>query len=268
MAQNLARPPLIEALVELKWDLVAQKTGESIDPAYPLLVGALFERLRSIYPSVERLPASDVPDALTPHTPKVRLRHAVGEWPLVQLGPGIASINVTAGYTWTDFSARCIAFFEALSSAHVSVVGKEPRFGQILIRYINALPADPRREHVISYLNSKLHTAITFPPGIAGDSSVVDRPARLSLNISYPVVRPGSGVAVLKMGSGFSAGKPALILDMSVETAKANEVPGDRASFAAWLDSAHELIERWFFTLIAGELEASFRGEVDAAQNA
>jgi uncharacterized protein (TIGR04255 family) len=49
----------------------------------------------------------------------------------------------------------------------------------------------------------------------------------------------------------------ALIFELSVQTA-GKDVPLMPHGFEDWLEKAHDIIEDWFFKLMAGELERRF----------
>lgn len=95
---NLANPPLVEALVEVRWELDSPAPGVSLDPNYKILLGRFYDRVRADYPFHEQLPMSLAPDELTGYQVQHRFRLAADAWPLVQLGPGILSLNDTAAY--------------------------------------------------------------------------------------------------------------------------------------------------------------------------
>ena len=53
--------------------------------------------------------------------------------------------------------------------------------------------------------------------------------------------------------------KPALIWEINITT-QADATPNDSSSFEDWLDKSHQVVERWFFSLIAGDLRQQFGG--------
>src|SRR5690242_14184345 len=115
---DLPRKPLIEAILEIKWQLVDGK-----DPLHPLYVGALASLVAKDYPFREQLPAYLVPDDITPQVVKFRFRAAPGGWPVVQAGPGIASLNFTKDYTWPSFQNAAENLWMSLAQAFASVGG-------------------------------------------------------------------------------------------------------------------------------------------------
>ena len=96
----LQNKPLVEAIFELRWKLEERSPGIKIDPHYKILVGAMYEKVKDRYPFPEQMPTVNIPDEMAAHVVQHRFRKAENEWPLVQVGPGIVTLNDTHGYTW------------------------------------------------------------------------------------------------------------------------------------------------------------------------
>jgi uncharacterized protein (TIGR04255 family) len=80
--EHLKHAPLVEALLELRWEL--QQDGESLparDPAYPLIVGLLYGQVKEDYPFIEALPQSHLPAEVIPFLPTHRFRIGVRIYP-------------------------------------------------------------------------------------------------------------------------------------------------------------------------------------------
>src|SRR5438034_9047205 len=95
----LKNKPLVEALVEIRWQLEpGSATGLSRDPHYKFLLGKLFETVKARFPHHEELPAASVPEEMTSHVVHHRFRKTPSGWPLIQVGPGIFSVNEAVRY--------------------------------------------------------------------------------------------------------------------------------------------------------------------------
>ena len=80
--KELKNKPLVEAILEFKWELPAQTTsGIETDPHYRLLLGRFSEKMESDYPFHEPLPTSQIPDAMAVHMAQHRFRASEGGWP-------------------------------------------------------------------------------------------------------------------------------------------------------------------------------------------
>ena len=97
-SRELKYKPLVEAIFDLRWELQQKTAGFAADPNYRLLLGRMFDRLEADYPAHEPLPTANLPDEMVGYTVQHRFRAQPGGWPLIQLGPGILSVNETDSY--------------------------------------------------------------------------------------------------------------------------------------------------------------------------
>src|SRR3989304_4360283 len=121
MAKERKNKPLVEAIFEVRWKLQGAPPGPVIDPHYKLLLGRLFDRFLKDYPEHEQLPAANIPDEIAGYIIQHRFRVAANKWPLVQVGPGVFSVNSTSDYIWPDFRLRVETALEKLYDAHPKV---------------------------------------------------------------------------------------------------------------------------------------------------
>ena len=64
---KLESNPLIEAWLEIRWELESSKDGNlPVDPAYQYTLGALYSSVKDKYPIKESLPANQIPEGLAP----------------------------------------------------------------------------------------------------------------------------------------------------------------------------------------------------------
>ena len=110
----LENKPLVEAIFELKWNLQESESGTRTDPHYKLLVGRIYEKIKDEYPFHEQLPTATMPDELVGYVIQHRFRKNENEWPLIQIGPGIITLNDTKGYTWDNFKEKSICMLNTL----------------------------------------------------------------------------------------------------------------------------------------------------------
>lgn len=159
----LPSKPLVEALLEIKWELRSQAPPSlgPVDPGYPYAVGRLFERVRKDYPFREELPVAQMPEGATPHLARFRFRKAAGGWPVVQIGPGVATVNFTETYTWDAFRAAVLGFVPHLRSVYDDVYPLKPT--SVLLRYINAVELDYSKNDALKFLEEKMHVLLRLP---------------------------------------------------------------------------------------------------------
>ncbi|MBI4475932.1 MAG: TIGR04255 family protein [Acidobacteria bacterium] len=255
MNKRLTRKPLVEALVELRWQLARRGSYEAHDPAYPIFVGRLYDSVKNDYPALVKLPATEIPDQLTPYLAKYLFSITDAGWPVIQAGPGVATLNFTEDYDWDAFRLAALDFNRKLIAAYrLDGLTEGPQFESALLRYINALATDPSQD-VLMFLADKLHTRITLPDRICRTSNLIQPSALINFSLAYQLNAP-KALASLRFATGTHLGSPALILELIVRSTEA--VPQNPEEFQEWLTAAHDTVEAWFFALISGELEAKF----------
>lgn len=265
--KDLKNKPLVEAILEARWELKpkaavqvpgpAQTVVPTTDPNYKLLLGRLFDRLQQQYPVHEALPAADLPDDFVGHMVQHRFRAAEDDWPLVQVGPGIITVNETHKYTWTDFEQRTTDTLSKLFDAYPKV--EELKFTSILLRYIDAVEFDHGKENVFDFLRDKLKVELKLPDNLFGDTGVASRPASSQWQAVFECTHPKGKVHV-SFATGQKDGSPSILWETAVRSA-GSDVPGMPNGFGEWVDAAHQVTDDWFFKLIEGDLQRRFEGE-------
>ncbi len=255
---ELENKPLVEAMLEFRWKLSAPRSpGFEEDPHYRLLLGRFSEKVENDYPFHESLPSTQIPDAMVAHMAQHRFRTSEEGWPLIQVGPGLMTVNDTSGYTWDDFKKRCDKAVKSLLNAHPAKEKFEAQ--DLTLRYINAVDMDSSKESVFNFLRSKMQTNISLPDSLFENGRVRNSPTTLNWQASFPTDDPGGNVT-LRFATGIHKNKPALIWE-TLAQATHEHVPTIPDGFPAWLERAHDLTDDWFFKMIEVELKERFSGE-------
>ena len=257
MAKELKNKPLVEAILEVRWKLQGMPPEPQVDPHYKLLLGRLFDRMLNDYPEHEQLPAAIIPDELVGYVVQHRFRVAANSWPLVQIGPGVFTVNSTADYTWTDFRLRVLSAIEKLFDAHPKV--GELKITNVILRYIDAVEFDYSKQNVLEFLKEKLKVKFSLPTNIFEGTRVENKPKGLIANLSFACHEPKGAISI-RFATGQKQNVSAVIWETTVESAD-DDVPDMPKAFGEWLDAAHNLTDDWFFKMIEGELERRFSGE-------
>lgn len=255
---QLKLKPLVECILEVRWQLEVPSPGLTRDPQYRLVLGRLFDRLVGEYPYHEELPTARIPDELSGHNVQHRLRSGPTEWPLVQIGPGIFTVNDTEKYSWEDFRARIsravCKLFESFPQ------GAVPRIEDLVLRYVNAIETDYESESILGWLNQKMKIDITLPCELFEGTQVRQAPSSLQWTSMFRCERP-SGMIQIGFATGQKQGRPALVWETLVRSA-GEDLPELPAGFEAWIDQAHEIALDWFQKMISGELERSLSDDI------
>lgn len=252
LIRPLLNKPLIEAIFEFRWRI----PSEEGDPHYILFVGRLYDRVQPQYPFHQPLPTAMVPVPAAENVVQHRFRVQKDCWPLIQVGPGIVTINDTEGYIWQDFGQRAKLLVKAIFEAYPEP--KQLKVANLVLRYLDAFELD-HDEDMLNYLSDKLKSTVSFPSQLFKDTAVSKHPKVLNVMASFPTERP-KGDILVRFGSGRHNDKPALIMELAVRSAS-TDLPRVPEEFEGWVEAAHKLTDDWFFKFIEGELERRFAGE-------
>ncbi len=270
--EQLKNPPLVEAILEVKWRVgppaqPTQTTDRSgvwfgqppegaVDPSYDLLVGRLFDRFSSDYPFHERLPSAMIPADIAPFLVQHRFRKGENMWPLVQIGPGIVTLNDTENYRWSDFLERALTLINTLFEIHPRK--SEVVVESLLLRYIDAESFDYSLASALDFLREKLKVSFELPNTLFQVERVASRPEGANFQITYRSTQP-RGVAQLKIATGSRHNQRAIIWETAV-LSSGQDVPSLPSGAKDWLEAAHALTHDWFVKLTDGELLRRYRG--------
>lgn len=251
-APLLLHPPVIETIFEIRWELEGGR-----DPSYPMLYGSLYERLKKDFPVIEDLPSTQAHPETTPYIPRHRMRREKNGHPLVQIGPGILTINDSKHYSWGTFR-------KLILRAVTSVIELYPHdafplnFIKTELRYVNGIRCDIARENPLSFLEEKLHIKLELDPQLFEGNFLHERPNAVGCNLSYVLAKP-MGHLAMAANLGQVDGKPAFIQQTLIQSF-GEIVPSDIEGLTPWLEEAHAAAEHCFATLCRGELMTRFGG--------
>jgi len=251
----LKNKPLVEAIFELRWKLQELASGMKIDPHYKILIGRIYDRVKDEYPFHEQLPTATIPDEIAGYVVQHRFRKDKDKWPLIQIGPGIITLNDTEGYIWEDFEKRIRKLLDVLYEAYPDS-GNDLEVDRLLLRYIDAVDFDYEKENLFKFLEEKLKVNIQIHEGLFKETDVNNLPLNIDLRFTFPSIKP-KGAIHLRFGRGKRKNVDALIWETVVQSIE-NDVPNNKEGIIAWVEAAHSLTDDWFFKMIEGELLRRF----------
>lgn len=254
--EDLENKPLVEAIFELQWALqVTDSNG--IDPGFRILLGRFYDRIRHEYPILENLPQALIPEELMGRLVRHRFRVSKEGWPLLQVGPGVLSVNETEGYTWDGFRPRVIQALKALFDSYPTDI-HQLQITQVLLRYLDAIPFD-REKPLLQFLREFLHTTVELDPCLFQKPQDATSPSGLNLSLLFKLPElPGEVATTFNLGMRNE--KPSVIWDTQI-LARGSDIPKMQEDYESWLERAHDFAGRWFRTLSRGPLYESFRSK-------
>lgn len=255
---SLPFAPLLEAILEMRWELRQDQNGRRlIDPSYPVMYGRLYDRLKDEMPLLEDLPANQANPEATPYVVRHRMRPEPGKYPLVQIGPGIVTINCAKDYDWDAFKALSVRVISTIGE--VFPIDRFPlNWMKAELRYMNAVRFDPKMENPLSFLQNKLHIRLGVEEDLFVATGAEESPAAANFHLIYPLPKP-AGHLILAGALGEIEGKTAYLLQTIVDSL-GEAAPHDRDAVDTWLDDAHLVAKKSFQTLCKGELMKRFQG--------
>jgi uncharacterized protein (TIGR04255 family) len=252
----LSNKPLIEAILEIHWALQSEEAEPKPDSFFSILIGRFYERVEKDFPFYEQLPIANIPIEIIGRVVQHRFRTSEDGWPLMQLGPGIATLNDSTEYNWDDnFLSNIRLLSTTLFDAHPS--SKELRIRKLILRYINSVDFDYDTDDVFDFLRDMMKINVSFDNGLFASTDVSPHPDVLDLRFSFPSTTP-EGSLNLRFARGMRDERSALIWETVFSTDEPN-IDQSADGVIGWADQSHTLIRKWFFKLIEGELLRRFQ---------
>lgn len=249
---NLTSKPLVEAIFELRWGLYGAP-GLAVDPYYQMLIGQLYSAIKGNYPVWERLPTAEVPEHFAPYTPHHRFRVADEQWPLVQIGPGILTINDTESYDWGTFNPRCAAIVDALFGIYPNA-NEQLRIFEVTLRYVDA---DNLLDHSALEFLEELKVSVNLSSVLFEGGRIGSQNFGVGLSLAYPTLQP-RGLFQVSYNKGRKNGEDAIIWETQV-LSRGVDAPSHPEAIKDWLYEAHETAHDWFFRQIDGKLREKYK---------
>jgi len=252
MSERLSNAPLVEVIFEMKWALNQETPGVLVDPNYSLLIGRLYDRIgETSYPFHEKLPTSTMPEEIAGYVIQHRFRVDKEKWPLVQLGPGIITLNETEDYDWAEFESRLNklmkAFFESYPDhSNLKII-------ELSIRYIDAIPFDYRASP-LDYLENEMGIVAKAPAGLFENTGTSENPYAFNILLSFPQQIP-TGASFLRIAKGKKSSGDAIVFETGVKSS-GDDVPQNPDDIFSWISNSHKLTSNWFNKLFKKQMES------------
>lgn len=238
---KLPHAPLIEVVIELKWQITQKNEWTGIQYLY----GDLYNELKDKYPYRENIIPVDIPIEMILNQPVHRFRAKEGGYPLIQIGPGILTLNTIDDiYEWNSFFKDATETIEKFLKVY-TLPDKQVVPG---IMYIDFFPFNFEENDVVDYINRNFKVTLSqsffetdkppidFNMGFAYNLEL----GQLRVNLQKGIVNKSEGILLQTRING----KPLLAKEEKL---------------GKWLNDAHELTSDLFKQLTAGNLYETFK---------
>lgn len=257
---KLPTKPLIEAWLEIQWRLEDDPDNSKIkrDPEFEFAAFTFYQKVKPEFPRRVIHDNSRIPQDLAPYRIRLQFKKEADEWPLFQLGPGVASVNFSTSYTWTEFNN----YAEMLRKHIIASYEKVPEASAFILRYRNAIDFDFANENLLDYLKNNLNLIFRWPDSIPGDSGLSTLPQIVFFAQFVLKDNMGNGRISIQTGTRKESDEEikAIIIDIEVGTDNPPSLQ-DKKNYANWLNIAHRICHDWFLSLIEGPLLQQYQGE-------
>lgn len=239
----------------MRWKLFQPAKGVRMDPHYKLLLGRIYEKVKDSYPFHEQLGTAIMPDEIAGYVIQHRFRIAKNMWPLIQIGPGIITLNETEGYVWEEFEMNISNLLNIFYKTYPDI--ENLKISRLLLRYIDAIELDyNNRNDIFKFLKEKMKMNININPELFIKTGVNKFPKHFDLKFSFPSKNP-TGTVHLRFARGKKKEIDALIWETWVRSI-GKSAPNKKEEIILWVKEGHKLTDDWFFKIIEGDLLRRF----------
>jgi uncharacterized protein (TIGR04255 family) len=241
---KLPNAPLVEVIFEIKWDI----TNKSDIVDFQYLHGDLYSHLKGKYPHRENLVSPEVPFDIVRGIPVFRYRESNNSYPLVQIGPGLITVNTTdSKYFWDEFRNEANNVLFILSEIYPKY--RNLTLSPILI-YIDFFELDKTNCNSFEFINTNFQ--LHFSENFIHEEGTALSDLNFTFNYKFK-----DDILSLNIRDGkINKNKEGIVLQTKVIGKKEKYSKNELES---WLDNAHELSSKTFKSLTKGDLYETFK---------
>ncbi len=250
--EKLSKQPLVEVIFELHWN---SKNGYP-DSYYKLIIGAFYEHIKKEFPVFEPLITANIPEEAIPPESRIvqyRFWSENKTWPVVQLGPGILTVNMNEDYGgWNTFKPVIEKVTDKFLKSHPYI--EDLVLEELILKYIDVFYIDFSKNNVLDYLKNKLH--IDLQVDLENDprkANLSEIPINVDIKLEYQINEP-EGILGFRFFKAFVKEKEGLVLESYVVSKQILGFDLSKEFIATWLDKAHDMTDFIFSNLIRGKL--------------
>ncbi len=246
---KLPNAPLQEVIFEIRWSLEPkEETGQLWDPGFELATGRLSTIVENRFSYYKRIVPNEIPEQILLYRPVHQYWSGEDIWPVLQLGPGIFTINSTEQwYDWeTTFRPLIQDAVQWLLQAYKDTI--KIRFASL--RYIDGIKVDD-----YGGLKDGWQSFIKRNFNFEYHNFFDTRGLQKQIQVNQKFDLEDASQLLLQMSDGIRDNKIAFIW----QTAFYKKDEFETTSLFAWADKVHAMAHDLFKEMIKPELYESFR---------
>jgi len=246
MAEKLAKAPLQEVIFDVRWALSPDESGNQlIDPNFNFALGKFHEDIKAEFPEVVSKFPGGVPHQMMNHQTMYQFWKDKNTWPVIQLGPGILTVNDTdQNYIWeTKYLPLVEQMLQKVSRAY-----RDLKFTEFSLRYIDLVRIeDYDSENWQSFVQNSINFSFDNKFDTGGKLE------QFQFNQTFDIKNIGK--LHISLASGFdNTNKETFMWQITVS----QKGSLDGSELTHWLKNAHECASRTFKDICKKEFYESF----------
>ncbi len=244
---KLPNAPLQEVIFEIRWALMPGKeSGQLIDEEFELASGRLSSILEQKFPYYRRIIPQNISEQLMHYNVVHQYWTGENKWPVIQLGPGIFTINCTDDeYFWENYQKLIqegVAWLDKAYKSPLNILFAS-------LRYIDEIKIDDYggiesgwKNFINTHFNFEYHNHF----------NTLGKQTQIQVNQTFQL-KDGSDLQV-QFSNGIKNNKETLVW----QTAILKKTSFNREHLFLWTENAHRVTHKLFKEMIKPNLYDSF----------
>lgn len=238
---KLPKAPLLEVIFEINWDII--NNNDIVKFQY--LHGDLYSILKSDYPKRENLVPAEVPIDIMKNKVMFRFRKEAG-YPLVQVGPGILTLNTTDElYFWNDYREEITKVTNSLSEVFPDI-NQTNLF--LTLTYLDFFEIDIDNENIVDFINMNLNLNV--------NQTFIENKDTKEVNLTFSYILDEDTLILNLRNASINNDKKGLILQTKLIGNKKKYTSEEQMK---WLNRAHETCSNIFKKITTKDFYNSFK---------
>ncbi|MCW8918740.1 MAG: TIGR04255 family protein [Gammaproteobacteria bacterium] len=248
---TLANPPLLEAIFEIRWGERSPGKFEYTPQEQNILPGLVTSQAtKKRFKITEYLDREGGHGVAFPMQPLYRFRREQGNWPCLQLGLGIFTVNQIAdGYDWEIFRKDIGIGYGIFHSAEPEVLDSKRKDATLILRYQDAFYPDQGMT-AYDYIQKYFNITVSLPAEYTSSSLLSPDLKDIHFRFNTSAAKPIGDISI-SLVSAIIGGRPGLLMETIVQS-NAHDVLSQYTTenLLEWADAAHDLQRHAFNSLV------------------